>query len=274
MSTANNKSKQKDIIHFSHANGIPAKSYQVMLDALSEEFEVGYLLQLAHNNLFPVNDNWGNLVDELIAYMESHYDKPVIAVGHSMGGVVSYLAALKRPDLIKMLVLLDPPLLMGSTMAFMLRLAKRFNFIDKVTPAGRTLGRQEIWSDHDTAFTYFKSKSLFRGTDPRCLMDYVKHGTKKCDEGIRLTFTPQAEVAIFRTVPHNLYKRNISLKQPGAIIYGFGSDVVQGKTLEKMKRKVGLDMNGIEGGHMFPLERPEFTAQEIIKTISALSAAN
>ncbi len=273
MSTPiNKKVMQKETIHFSHANGIPAKSYQVMLDVLSEEFEVGYIDQLAHNDQFPVNENWSNLADELITYLESHYDKAVIAVGHSMGGVVSYLAALKRPDLIKTVVLLDPPMIMDTAMAFMLRLAKKFNFIDKITPAGRTLGRQEIWPDVDSAFDYFKDKSLFRQTDPRCLLDYVKHGTQECDEGVRLSFATHTEIAIFRTVPHNLYKKKISLKQPGAIIYGLESNVVQGGPLRQMRRKIGLDMHSIEGGHMFPLERPELTGEKIIKIIKSLNS--
>jgi hypothetical protein len=55
---------QKDIIHFSHANGFPSLSYRVMLDELSKKYDVRWIDQLAHNPSFPVSNNWPFLADE------------------------------------------------------------------------------------------------------------------------------------------------------------------------------------------------------------------
>ena len=38
--------------------------------ALAPEYRVAHLQQHAHDPRFPVNDNWGNLVDELIHHLE------------------------------------------------------------------------------------------------------------------------------------------------------------------------------------------------------------
>ncbi len=259
----------KDIIHFSHANGFPANSYNVLMDALSEHYELGYIPMLAHNSDFSVNDNWSDLADELIDYMEKNYQQPVIAVGHSFGGVLSYIAAKRRPDLIKKVILLDAPIL-ERVFSMLVRLAKKFNFVDRITPAGRTLGRQEIWQDKIQALEYFKNKSLFRNADPRCLQDYVSHGTQTCDEGVRLCFEPATEIKIFRTVPHNLYRKNANVTVPCAMIFGRQSNVVRPFQLNYMRKNMGLYTTGLTGGHLFPLETPELAAQKIHQTIKAL----
>ncbi len=261
----------KEIIHFSHANGLPAKSYSVLMDALSQHYQVGYIPILGHNPDFPVTDNWSALADELIEYIQKTYSKPVIAVGHSFGGVLSYIAAKRRPDLIKKVVLLDAPIL-DRKVSWVFRLAKLFNFIDKITPAGRTLGRQDIWSDEAQAYSYFKNKRLFSDTDPRCLHDYVTYGTHPCEEGVRLSFKPATEIHIFRTIPHNLYGKEFNINVPGAMIYGQKSNVVRPFLVKYMRQKMGLLTQRFTGTHLFPLEVPELTADKIHQTIQALNS--
>ena len=177
----------KDILHFSHANGFPSKTYNIMLQKLSDYYDVKWIDQLAHHPEYPVTDNWGFLVEELESHFEANYDRPVIAVGHSLGGVLSYMLAKRRPDLIKKVLLLDAPVL-DRFASGVVRLAKGFKFVDYITPAGRTAGRQEVWESEKEAIEYFKGKSLFRNVDERCLKDYVKYGTESFEKGIRLKF--------------------------------------------------------------------------------------
>jgi len=266
---------KKDIIHFSHANGFPAKSYQAMFDALSEHYEIGYIETLAHNPSFPVSQNWPNLVDELIEHLQSTYHEPLIAVGHSFGAILNYMAAQRRPDLIKQVILLDAPILerVGS---LVVRFAKSFGFIDKITPAGRTQGRQETWANEAEAIEYFKGKSLFRNVDPRCLKDYVKFGTQAIKDGtniggIELRFKADTEVKIYRTLPHNLHRSYANMKVPAAMIYGRQSNVVRPFQVQYMRKSMGLYTCWLTGSHLFPLECPEVTAEKIHQTIRKLA---
>ncbi len=260
----------KEIIHFSHANGFPNKTYSVMLDALSEFYEIGFMESIAHNPDYPVSDNWPHLVNELIEYLQNTYDNPVIAVGHSFGAVLNYMVAQRRPDLIKMVVLLDAPILerVGS---LAVRLAKKFGFIDKITPAGRTIGRQEVWPDTQSAVEYFKGKKLFENVDDRCLNDYVRYGMVPCDGGITLRFKAATEIDIYRTLPHNLHRDYSQNKLLGAMIYGPDTDVVYPIQIKYMRKFMGFYSNSFMGGHLFPLEYPEKTAQKIHQTIEKLS---
>lgn len=260
---------QKDIIHFSHANGFPSLSYHVMLDALSENYDVRWVDQLAHNPDFPVTNNWPYLADELIHYFEENYDRPVIALGHSLGGVISFMVAKQRPDLIKQLILLDSPIADGFG-SIALKIAKKIGVMDRITPAGRTEGRQETWDSHEQAVEYFSGKSLFKKVDRRCLQDYVIHGTAPWNNGIKLTFNVDTEISIYRTLPDNLHQGKKCITVPCALLYGSNSNVVGPSRLNYMKNKVGVYTDKMEGGHLFPLEYPEATAEKINQIIMYL----
>jgi pimeloyl-ACP methyl ester carboxylesterase len=261
---------QKDILHFSHANGFPSKTYSIMLEQLKHHYDVRWIDQLAHHPSFPVTDNWDHLSNELEHYFEAHYDRPVIAVGHSLGGVLSYMLAKKRPDLVKKVILLDAPVLdrLGSGVV---RLAKSLGFMDYITPAGRTDGRQEHWENKEEAEEYFKGKSLFKNVDSRCLKAYVQHGTQSCAKGICLRFKADTEVKIYRTIPHNLHRGQQRLAVPSAMIFGGQSNVVRGFQRRHMEKKVGMMLERMVGGHLFPLEYPEQTADKIHQIIQRLN---
>ena len=143
----------KELIHFAHGNGFPALCYKQMLDVLATRFDCCFIDKIGHDPLYPVGDNWHNLVLELIASVRRQADRPVIAVGHSLGGVLSLLAAIEEPDLFKMVILLDSPLI-GSVKSNIVRLAKGLGFIDRITPAYRSKGRRVHWSSHEQLLDY------------------------------------------------------------------------------------------------------------------------
>jgi len=53
-------------------------------------------------------------VPDAIAFCESVTDQPVVLVGHSLGGVVAASVARTRPDLVRGLLLEDPPMYRGE----------------------------------------------------------------------------------------------------------------------------------------------------------------
>ena len=70
-------------LHFAHANGFPAPSYQKLFAALPENVEVLALAKFGHTPRFPISNNWINQVAELIYYIEHSGTTLVYAVGHS-----------------------------------------------------------------------------------------------------------------------------------------------------------------------------------------------
>lgn len=246
-------------LHFAHANGFPGGSYRVLLDPMRSDWNIHVLDKLGHHPDYPVNHNWKNLVDELLFHLnEAFGDQPVIGVGHSLGSVVTYMAALKAPGRFKRVVLLDPPLMMGWD-SLGLKLAKRLGFIDKVTPAGITRGRRSHWPDVASAEAYFGQKRLFKNFHPQALKDYVAFGTEPDPNGgIRLRFEPDVEIEIFRHLADHLSRSHRKIKVPVAIVRGEDSDLMTDARIAKLKKK-GFDCYHVPGGHMFPLEHPDVT---------------
>ena len=246
-------------IFFAHANGFPSASYSKLFRLLEPEYRIHCLQQHAHDPRFPVGDNWESLVDELIHHLQQ-LGQPVWGVGHSLGGVLHYHAALRQPQLYRGLVLLDSPML-NQAECLAVRMAKRFALMDRITPAGRTLGRRELFSDRREARNYFAGKSLFRYFDPDCLDAYVEHALMPAGSQLRLRFDPAVEVSIYRTAPHAVPGRPQQLKLPLALVRGRHSRVVLPYHARQVKRLEQGEYLTSAGGHMFPLEHPQATVE-------------
>ena len=91
----------KEIIHFAHANSFPAKTYSKLFAFLADDYEINYLERHAHDPIYPVTDGWGRLRDELLNELTKRYSAPVIGIGHSLGGILHFLAAIEIPNFIK-----------------------------------------------------------------------------------------------------------------------------------------------------------------------------
>ncbi|MDF1638071.1 alpha/beta fold hydrolase, partial [Alcanivorax jadensis] len=90
---------------FAHANGIPGHSYDTFLAPLADEFDVIIIDRLGHNPAYPVDADWHSLSLELEARLES-LPKPLVGAGHSLGSVVMYLVAQRRPEWFSALIML------------------------------------------------------------------------------------------------------------------------------------------------------------------------
>ena len=95
------------IIQFSHANGFPAKTYSVLFEQLKGHTisAINILGEKTNSNEI----NYHDLTNEILE-SASHYGESVIGVGHSLGGVLTLLAAAKKPEIFQYIILLDPPL--------------------------------------------------------------------------------------------------------------------------------------------------------------------
>lgn len=260
---------ERPLLVFAHANGFPAGSYRRFLEPLGRDYRIAAPEKLAHHADYPPAPNWSALADELLDFIAGETADPVVGVGHSMGGVFTFLAALRQPRRFRAFVMLDPPAPFGPS-AWMMALAKRFGFIDRVTPAGRTAGRRAHWADREQALAYFRSKGLFKRFDPRCLEDYVDAGTEPAEDGLRLVYQPDREVAIYRNVPHDLMAQPAPVRTPGAVVVGSDSGVTRPGDVRRMARRHHLLISEMEGGHMFPLEHPEAAADHVGRIIEQL----
>lgn len=105
----------KQALHFTHANGIPSATYRKFLDCFQQDYEVKAIPFIGMNPQYPITRDWPYLVDEVIADIEQQFpQQQVIGLGHSFGGLVTLMAAYRRPELFSKLIIMDPPFVIGK----------------------------------------------------------------------------------------------------------------------------------------------------------------
>jgi pimeloyl-ACP methyl ester carboxylesterase len=250
----------KPIIHFSHGNSYPAGSYNRFFDYLRADFDIRALDMYGHDPRYPVTDGWPKLVDQLIAQIEG-YGEPVILLGHSLGGMLSMMAAKQRPDLARCVVMLDSPVVAGWR-AFLLRLTKGRSWSDKVSPAQFSVKRRNVWPDVQAAYQHFISKPMFAAWAPGVLADYLHHGLEPHAQGVQLRFRREIETDIYRALPHHLGRlMNDDYPVPIGFVGGTDSAELRQAGLGATRALVKDNFSEIEGGHLFPMESPEKAAR-------------
>ncbi|MGZ8288450.1 MAG: alpha/beta fold hydrolase [Telluria sp.] len=250
----------KPLLHFSHGNSYPAGAYRQFFDYLRADFDVRAVDMHGHDPRYPVTDGWPELVAELIEQLES-YGEPAILVGHSLGGMLSMMAAKQRPELVRCVVMLDSPVVAGWR-AWMWRVVKKLGHADRFSPARFSRRRRIVWPNRGAAYEHFNSKSVFAAWAPGVLDDYLEHGLVPHPEGVTLRFSREVETDIYNALPHHMGR---ILGEPFPVPIGF----VAGTTSFELQQAgrgatrslVGDNFVEIEGGHLFPMESPALSAR-------------
>jgi Predicted hydrolases or acyltransferases (alpha/beta hydrolase superfamily) len=107
----------KPLIHFAHANGVPSRVYQKLFDLLSDEYDVIYVPLLGPDKRYPIDNHWKSLTQQVIdSIVRQANGRKVIGLGHSLGSVLTFQAALQRPELFEQVLMIDPPMIMGKSL--------------------------------------------------------------------------------------------------------------------------------------------------------------
>jgi pimeloyl-ACP methyl ester carboxylesterase len=264
----------KEVIHFSHANGFPASTYRTIFAELFDDYEVRYIERIGHDARYPVTSDWPHLVEELIGDIGSRSDEPVWLVGHSLGGYLSLMAALKRPHWVRGVVMLDSPVVAGWR-AGMLRVSQWTGLDERLSPAAATRTRRTHWPSRDDAWRHFHAKTAFARWDERVLSDYIDFGIPQtASDGTRtLAFDRQTEYLIYRTLPRTLGARIAhGAPVPVGLVAGTHSKEIRQVGLEATKRVTHERIEWLEGSHLFPMEKPIETARAVRRMLRMLSS--
>lgn len=269
-------------IVFSHGNSFPAGTYRVLLDLLEQQgHEVHAVSRFGHDPRYPVNNNWLHMVQELTDFCATLPDpagQTRYLVGHSMGGILSLMAAARSPDLAQGVLLLDSPLLSGLR-AGLVRLGKRTPLVHRFSPGATSHRRRQEWPSLDAAHQHFASKPVFASWHPQALADYIRHGTEDAPSEEQpqrrtLVFDRDVETAIYGTLPDNIsaWLRRHPLRVPVAFIGGSASREMRQVGLSATRRVARERVYILRGGtHLFPMEQPEQTAALVARALGDLA---
>lgn len=243
------------IIQFSHANGFPAKTYTELFNNLYE-YKISAINNLGENTN-AAKINWNDLTNEIL---ESVFKigEPVIGIGHSFGGVLTLLAAAKKPELFHSIILLDPPLF-SSYKRFLIRVLRSLKIEDWVSPSGKSKHRRSHFKSRSQAKSLFQANQLFKKFHPQVLNDYVTHGLTDGKNDVELTISVAKEMAIFHKMLTSFPKEVYQVKC--TLVYAAKNPILCKSDLHWINKKfTELKIIPFPGSHLFPLENPESTA--------------
>lgn len=257
-------------LHFAAANGYPPGAYRAFLEPFKEKNEVVASL---HRPLWVPEPNiddftsWdvlGEDLEQLVAELQH----PVISIGHSMGTAAILMAAIKRPELFKALVLIEPVLVPRR---FLLAL----RFFSSIAPSRiplvkKTLMRVDRFSSRQEAFEHYRPKSVFKEISDEVLWDYIQHGLKEvAPDEFELSFGRDWEARCY-TLVHNLWGLLPQLTVPTLAIRAQGSNTLMMSSWSRWK-SLSSNVEFIEiedAGHLVPFERPQQLAATVLDWIA------
>lgn len=259
------------VLHLAHGNGFPPLTYRRLAAGLTSRFRV---VGMAARPLWgperpELLTEWWALAHDLRRELGVRRLEGVVGVGHSLGGVVSALAAVEDPSLFSALVLVDPVVFTGFRAALWgvmkgLRVARWLPLVRQ------TRRRRERWPDREAARAGWARAPRFARWQPDVLDDYVRSGTVERDGGgVGLRFPREWEARIFEVAPHDVWADLRRLTVPTVFVRGSASATFLHAAARRAAREVpGARVVEVPGTtHFIPMERPDELAQAILEAL-------
>ena len=258
------------LLHFAHANAYPPGCYRQFLEPLTSQYHV---LAAELRPLWPGSDpaeltRWELIADDLINFFDQQNLRGVLGVGHSLGGVATMLAAVKRPELFRALVLIEPVLLPPA----MLEAAKEATLEQRMQfPLVQSaVRRRDQWASVEDVFARYRPKSVFAGLSDEVLWDFVRAGTRPCDpadpsQGVTLAYPKLWEAQIYATLPQ-VWEPLPQVTQPLLGIRAAQSNTLFPEAWQLWQKKLpyATYIELPDTSHLLPLEKPQELADLIL----------
>lgn len=253
-----------DIV-FLHATGFNAHTYRTLLAPLGERFHVWALDARGHGRTtLPARilgyASWNKHRDDLIAVLEKNCTAPVTLAGHSMGAMVSLLAAAHRTDLVSGLALIEPVFLPAAGYAFSQLPFGPLIQRHTLPLAKGAANRRDSFESRAAAVLGFSGRGVFKTFPPEVIADYVEDGvTEDGAGGFKLACRPNFEAATYCAQRHDPWSALRKITDPMVVLRA-----ERGSTISEaaMHRIAAINPQArvatVEGAsHMLPMERPD-----------------
>ena len=219
-------------VHLCGCNGMPAVAYQPLLDRLgvgSTSFtEVGHL----------ADRDWHRSIDAVVADVQSvkgtlEPGRRLVGFGHSLGGALTYAAAVRSRDTYDAMLIFDPPMFRPLLRAAMFALQRSGSLFDLHPLIKGIRKRPATFPSRQAAKEFLQKKRLYRSMHPDVINAYVRHALvddpDQEGDACRFLFGPEEEASFIRSTPTELFKSGLLGEEwmgqydaahcPGTLIY-------------------------------------------------------
>lgn len=262
--------KEETPIHFLHGNGFSA----LTLSGVAAGFPTSHSLILTDVPGHGGSDqpkhrmpDWQGMAASVTASLKQQLQaqnrSAAIGVGHSLGGVITLLAAARSPELFQRIILLDPVLF--SPEIILAQQVMRATGVWKRSALVRSVSRRRNrWPDAEAMLAELSQKSLYKDWHPEVLQAFVDSASKDVDGERQLCCDPRWEGAIFGSYPRGLWHAVRSVKVPVDILVAENSYGFIAKSARRAARvNRHIQWHSFGRTHCFPMEQPQQTAEKI-----------
>jgi pimeloyl-ACP methyl ester carboxylesterase len=258
-------------LHFLHANGYPPACYLPLIERLNRQYHVSamHLRPLWPDAQPNEIGAWHPMSDDLLLFFKEQNFEKVIAVGHSIGAIVTLRAAIRQPERFSAIVLIDP-VLFSPQFIVAYNLFKATGLAYRLHPwILGALKRRRAFDDPETLYRGYRRRSNFRYIGDENLRIYVNGISKpRAGGGYELAYSPEWEARIYYTGlwrDLDLWFGLPKLKVPTLVIRGAETDTFlapAARLVEKVNPAIFMETIP-QSTHLVALERPEQVHQII-----------
>jgi pimeloyl-ACP methyl ester carboxylesterase len=260
--------------HFYHASGLPVGVYLPFLEILSRKLNVKALHlrpTWPKPGPIPKDRSWEIYADDLINFIEAAYQRPIIAIGHSLGASSTVLAASKRPDLFKALVLVESTQVPKVT-STLIRLAPKRLLIN-FNPARDSIKKKSRWSSREEFVSEYRENRVYKRVDDQSFDYFKAHMVRDAvGGGVELVY-PTAWETISYMGPPFLMDTLCKLDVPIVAVRGKPSVFLSEDSWRRWQKESPSTVfkENLNYGHLFPIEAPEICANLVIEGLEELN---
>ncbi|WP_277676432.1 alpha/beta fold hydrolase [Saccharopolyspora rectivirgula] len=264
-----------------HGQGVDWQNWNRVLPELAENFHVFAVDCYGHGKSAHVPEKYTAraIAADLERFLADVVGEPAFVAGHSSGGLIASVMAAEKPDLVRGVVLEDPPFF-SSVLP---RAQKTFNYVDLSTTAHEFL----LSGETDFIDYYLRNSrmwSLFQGAEERVRSSALNTYRKNPDQPLRIFYLPPSLNEMFRSmgnydprfgdtfytnrfhegfdhaetlerisVPAVLIHTNWSYSEDGVLLAAMsGEDAQRARSLIK-----DVSFHKVDSGHGFHFEKPD-----------------
>jgi len=268
---------QGPVIHLAHANGFPPGTYRPLAESLTARYQVVALpaRPLWHGSRPESAPTWHPMAGDLVDGLDQLGFSGVVGVGHSLGGVLTLIGAVRRPDIFRAVVLIDPVILPPGWLR-VVRALRLLRLDQRLPLVQGALHRRRTWPNRRACYEQYRAKPFFATWPDGSLWAYVEAGTRERSDGqVELVYPPEWEAHIFATTPIDVWQFVPRLRVPALVIRGERSATFRPASMARMERLLPEARFAVvpKAGHLVPMERPARVAQLILEDLGALDGA-
>ncbi len=262
--------------HFLHGNGLCAGTYAPFLKLLARDLALVASDVRGHgdselNGKGPIR-RWAPFAEDLKTVVESTLRPPVIGIGHSLGAVVTAIAAARFPHLFHRIILLDPVILPARILwlSGMLRILGLRRLQPLAMGARR---RKRTFAGKDEALRRFLAgRGIFRSWSPPFIASYLECAVLERDpETATLKCDPETEAQIFESVPLDIWRTLRRIQCPVHVLRGEHSDTFLPDAAARIRRTLpgSRSVTVPDTGHFLPMEAPRRCARLVREAVAS-----